>query len=220
MIGFLKGTVTPKDWMFVGVILGLTALLCAVFYFLVYQPELQRLDQTRKELADAQTELANRKQLAANIDALRADTAQIRELVSDFEERLPSEREIATLLTQFEDIAEDVGGLDVQMRAQIARPEGAKLTIPYRIVVRGSFHDIAEFINRLERFKRYLKVSELQVGPEKDGVSEAEFTLSTYTASSCATSRAFAEASSTDSPPIRLTSSKTPQTTRPTNAPK
>ncbi|HQK75497.1 MAG TPA: type 4a pilus biogenesis protein PilO, partial [Candidatus Hydrogenedentes bacterium] len=67
------------------------------------------------------------------------------------------------------------------MRAQIARPEGAKLTIPYRIVVRGSFHDIAEFINRLERFKRYLKVSELQVGPEKDGVSEAEFTLSTYT---------------------------------------
>ena len=181
MIGFLKGTVTPKDWMFVGVILGLTALLCAVFYFLVYQPELQRLDQTRKELADAQTELANRKQLAANIDALRADTAQIRELVSDFEERLPSEREIATLLTQFEDIAEDVGGLDVQMRAQIARPEGAKLTIPYRIVVRGSFHDIAEFIKRLERFKRYLKVSELQVGPEKDGVSEAEFTLSTYT---------------------------------------
>ena len=181
MIGFLKGTVTPKDWMFVGVILGLTALLCAVFYFLVYQPELQRLDQTRKELADAQTELANRKQLAANIDALRADTAQIRELVSNFEERLPSEREIATLLTQFEDIAGDVGGLDVQMRAQIARPEGAKLTIPYRIVVRGSFHDIAEFINRLERFKRYLKVSELQVGPEKDGVSEAEFTLSTYT---------------------------------------
>lgn len=181
MIGFLKGTVTPKDWMFVGVILGLTALLCAVFYFLVYQPELQRLDQTRKELADAQTELANRKQLAANIDALRADTAQIRELVSDFEERLPSEREIATLLTQFEDIAGDVGGLDVQMRAQIARPEGAKLTIPYRIVVRGSFHDIAEFINRLERFKRYLKVSELQVGPEKEGVSEAQFTLSTYT---------------------------------------
>ena len=181
MIGFLKGTVTPKDWMFVGVILGLPALLCAVFYFLVYQPELQRLDQTRKELADAQTELANRKQLAANIDALRADTAQIRELVSDFEERLPSEREIATLLTQFEDIAGDVGGLDVQMRAQTARPEGAKLTIPYRIVVRGSFHDIAEFINRLERFKRYLKVSELQVGPEKDGVSEAEFTLSTYT---------------------------------------
>ena len=181
MIGFLKGTVTPKDWMFVGVILGLTALLCAVFYFLVYQPELQRLDQTRKELADAQTELANRKQLAANIDALRADTAQIRELVSDFEERLPSEREIATLLTQFEDIAGDVGGLDVQMRAQIARPEGAKLTIPYRIVVRGSFHDIAEFINRLERFKRYLKVSELQDGPEKEWASEAEFTLSTYT---------------------------------------
>ena len=181
MIGFLKGTVTPKDWMFVGAVLGLTVLLCAAFYFLVYQPELKRHEDTVNELADAQAELANRKELAANIDALRADTAVIRELVSDFEERLPSEREIATLLTQFEDIAGDVGGLDVQMRAQMARREGAKLTIPYRIIVRGSFHDIAEFINRLEGFKRYLKVSELQVGPEKEGVSEAQFTLSTYT---------------------------------------
>ncbi|HQE83329.1 MAG TPA: type 4a pilus biogenesis protein PilO [Candidatus Hydrogenedentes bacterium] len=181
MIDFLKGTVTPKDWAFVGVVLGLTFMLCAVFYLFLYQPELQRLDTTRNELANAQEELRKAQQLAADIGKLREKTAEIRELVSDFEERLPSEREIATLLTQFEDIADDVGGLDVEMRAQTPRPEGAKLTIPYRIAVHGSFHDIAEFINRLERFKRYLKISDLQIGKQEDGVSEAEFTLSTYT---------------------------------------
>lgn len=181
MIDFLKGTVTAKDWMFVGVVLGVTILLCAVFYFLVYQPELNRLAETRKALAEEREKLQTAQQLAANIDRLREETAKITELVSDFEERLPSQREIATLLTQFEDIAGDVGGLDVEMRAQTPRREGAKLTIPYRIVVRGSFHDIAEFINRLERFKRYLKVSDLEIGRQKEGISEAQFTLSTYT---------------------------------------
>ncbi|MEA3364989.1 MAG: type 4a pilus biogenesis protein PilO, partial [Candidatus Hydrogenedentes bacterium] len=136
MIDFLKGTVTPKDWMFVGVVLGLTVLLGAAFYFLLYQPELERLDKTTKELAQARQELQKAQRLAANIDNLRKETARIMELVSDFEERLPSQREIATLLTQFEDIAADVGGLDVEMRAQTPRLEGAKLAIPYRIVVR------------------------------------------------------------------------------------
>ncbi|MFO7976041.1 MAG: type 4a pilus biogenesis protein PilO [Candidatus Hydrogenedentota bacterium] len=181
MIDFLKGTVTPKDWMFVGVVLGLTLILGAVFYFLIYQPELGRLDKTAKELKQARQELQTAQQLAANIDELREETAKITEVVSEFEERLPSQREIATLLTQFEDIAGDVGGLDVQMRAQAPHREGTKLTVPYRIVVRGSFHNIAEFINRLERFKRYLKVSDLEIGRQEEGVSEAEFTLSTYT---------------------------------------
>jgi type IV pilus assembly protein PilO len=181
MIDFLKGTVTPKDWMFVGVVLGITLVLGAVFYFFLYQPEQEHLGQIINERENTRQELEKARQLAANIDTLREQTDAIKRLVSEFEERLPSQREIATLLTQFEDIAGDVGGLDVEMRAQEPRSEGAKLTIPYRIVVRGGFHDIAEFINRLERFKRYLKVSDLEIGREEGGVSEAEFTLSTYT---------------------------------------
>ncbi len=181
MIDMLKGTVTSKDWMFVGVVLGLTLVVCAVFFFFVYQPELERLDTTKSQLNQARQERSRAQELAANIHTLRAETAQITKLVTEFEERLPSEREIAILLTQFEDIAGDVGGLDLEMRPQTPRTEGTKLTIPYRIVVRGNYHRIAEFVNRLERFRRYLKVSDLRIERQRDGVTEAEFTLSTYT---------------------------------------
>lgn len=181
MINFLKGTVTPKDWMFVGVVLGLTLLLCAVFYFLVYQPELKRLGDTKREIDKTREDLKKAQQLAKDIDELRAKTSETERLVQEFSDQLPSEREIATLVTQFEDIAQEVGGVDVEMRAQTAVQEGPKLTIPYRIVVHGDFHDIADFINRLERYKRYLKVSDLDIDRQEEGVSKAEFTLSTYT---------------------------------------
>jgi Tfp pilus assembly protein PilO len=167
--------------MAVGVILAVTLMLCAVFYFFVFQPQQEKVGQLRDDLAAAEQELATRQQLARDIDKLREETERITKLVNEFEERLPSRREIATLLTQFEDIAGEVGGLDVEMRAQAPRREGMKQTIPYRIVARGSFPKIVEFINRLERFKRYLKVSDLEIGRQENGVSEAEFTLSTYT---------------------------------------
>ena len=134
----------------------------------------KRHNKTREDLKKAQ-------QLAKDIDELRAKTSETERLVQEFSDQLPSEREIATLVTQFEDIAQEVGGVDVEMRAQTAVQEGPKLTIPYRIVVHGNFHDIADFINRLERFKRYLKVSDLDIDRQEEGVSKAEFTLSTYT---------------------------------------
>jgi Tfp pilus assembly protein PilO len=55
-----------------------------------------------------------------------------------------------------------------------------KETIPYSVTARGNFHQIIQFINRLERFQRYLKVSDLNIGKEDEGVAQASFTLSTY----------------------------------------
>ena len=70
--------------------------------------------------------------------------------------------------------------IDVELSPLARSQDERKETIPYSIVAHGSYHQIASFINRLERFKRYLKVSDLNVGPAKDGVITAKFTLNTY----------------------------------------
>jgi Tfp pilus assembly protein PilO len=44
----------------------------------------------------------------------------------------------------------------------------------------GDFHQIVGFINRIERYERYLKISDLIINEQKQGVSEAQFKLSTY----------------------------------------
>jgi Tfp pilus assembly protein PilO len=103
----------------------------------------------------------------------------MQELVTQFQERLPESREIPTLLKQFEGFAGEIG-LRVELSQMQRVTDARKETIPYSVVARGDFSQIVRFINRLERFQRYLKVSDLNIGKEEAGVAEATFTLSTY----------------------------------------
>lgn len=176
---FLRGTVTPKDWAAVGGILGVTAVACVVFYFLVYGPQQTTIVEIDAKDKQVMADLKVARDTEKNIEQLRADAAKMQELVKRFEERLPETREIPTLLRQFESFAGEVG-LRVEL-AQLPRvTDEKKETIPYSVKAYGSFHQIVSFINRLERFQRYLKVSDLKIGEEKEGVAESSFTLSTY----------------------------------------
>lgn len=175
----LKGTVTPKDWATTGGIAAFTVVLCLAFYFLIHGPQLDDLAKAEADNTAALSQLAEAKRIQEKIGDLRADAAKMNELVTRFEKRLPESKEIPTLLKQFEGFAGEIG-LRVQLSQQTPLTEGKKQTIPYKVVANGNFHQIVSFINRLERFERYLKVSDLSIGKEEDGVAEASFTLSTF----------------------------------------
>ena len=179
MTDFFKGTVTPRDWATVGGIVGGTALLCVAFVFLILNPQRQRLADLIKKDEQVQADLKLARETQKNIDGLRAEAAKMQELVTQFEQRLPESREIPTLLKQFEGFAGEIG-LRVELSQLPPITDTRKQTIPYSVVARGNFHQIVSFVNRLERFQRYLKISDLNIGKEEEGVAQASFTLSTY----------------------------------------
>lgn len=179
MFDFFKGKITPQDWAINGGILAVAAALCAAFYFFVFTPQLETIAQQETELAEVRTELRKVKELAANIDALREEAQKWQELVELFEERLPDEREIPSLLQSFERLGDEIG-LQLELSQLPTIKDSSKETIPYKVICRGNFHEIVSFINVLERQQRYLSVSELEIMEEQAGVSEATFTLSTF----------------------------------------
>ena len=179
MLDFFKGTVTAKDWAFVGVVLGLTGLLCAGFYFGVYKGKQEKLAQVGKELVETTAELNAARETKAKFAEFKLEADKAEKLVLLFEERLPEKREIPRLLEQFEKKAKDLG-LSVELTQLPTKTDTNKETIPYEIIARGDFHEIVQFINLLERDKRYLKVSNLDIGEEVAGISEASFHLSTF----------------------------------------
>ncbi len=179
MIDSLRGKITTKDWTAVGLILAVAVMAGAVFYFFVYGAQQKRLEAAEQSLEVVKADLANAKEIERNIAALEEETQKTQLLFDEFERRLPSEREIPTLLQEFESLADEVG-LQVNLEPDRPVQEGQKEIIPYKITAFGTFHQVASFVNRLERFRRYLKISDLHIGPQKDGVSEARFTLSTF----------------------------------------
>lgn len=178
MTDFLSGTATSKDWAAVAGIIGAALLVAAGFYFFIHKAQIVERDQILANDAQVFEDLSKAKERNAQIDALRRETESIKRLVSEFEERLPSRREIPTLLKEFEAMAAEED-IDVELSPMPRDQDERKETIPYRIVAHGNFHQVSSFINRLERFKRYLKISNLDV-EAKEGVTSASFTLNTY----------------------------------------
>lgn len=181
MKDFLTGTVTPRDWFFTVGILGTAAVVFALFYVLVHQPQMVRLTEIQEKDEILVKDLQEARKIAQSIDDLRNRMEKIEQLVTVFEERLPSQHELASLLVEFENMASDQG-LDVELNSLTPSRDGRKETIPYRIIARGPFHQIMTFINQLERYRRYLKITDLQIAPVKGNYlnSQAEFTLNTY----------------------------------------
>lgn len=179
MNDLLKGNITPKDWMAVAAVLGITALLVVGFYLGVHQGQRNELAKVKASNAQVVQDLRKAQSINASIAALREETEKIEMLVSEFEERLPSRREIPTFLSQFEAMAADENIL-LEVNPQARDLDERKETIPYNITARGDFHEVCSFINRLERFKRYLKITNIHIEPTENGISTANFTLSTY----------------------------------------
>lgn len=179
MMDFWKGTVTPRDWAAVGIILGVAVVVAAAFYFLLYAAQNEKYTQLVVENRQVAAKLDMALETQKNIGALRADAAQMQKLVKQFEARLPNTEEIQTLLRQFESLAGEIGLL-VELSKESTIVDANKEVIPYSVKARGTFHQIATFINRLERYQRYLKISELDIGKAENGIATAAFRLSTF----------------------------------------
>ena len=176
---FLKGSVTPKDWLAVAGILGLTFAVAVAFFFFVQQKQMLKLADTMAVNATVKMDLARANDINDGIQTLRDETKNIEILVSEFEQRLPSRREISNLLSEFESMEAEYD-IQVEFSPLDRILDNHKETIPYRVVARGSFHNVSSFINQLERFKRFLKISDLYIISIKDAKIEAQFTLNTY----------------------------------------
>lgn len=178
MMELLKGAITPRDYAISGGIAAAAVVVALAFYFFIYSAQVADMNKVNAQLREVQANLNLANQTKDNIAQLRADKSKMEELVAQFEHRLPESREIPTLLKQFEGFAGEIG-LNVQLSQLPRITDTNKETSPYSVKAWGSFHQIVSFINRLERFQRYLKVSDLKIVENEKG-AEASFTLSTF----------------------------------------
>ena len=176
---FISGTPTREDWIAFGIVLGLGVLALAGFIFGFQPRQARSVEAFIAEDTAVQMVLEEAIRKKDRFTEFEAETSEVKGLVSEFEERLPSRSEIGSLMQEFEQMAA-MESVKIEMSSLTRIPDQYKETIPYSIVARGNFHQIVAFINRLELFKRFLKISELVIEPQVEGVAVARFTLNTY----------------------------------------
>lgn len=179
MIDLFKGKITYKDWAFLGGTCLCVVGLLIVSYLIIFMPQQKKISQLQNDIIELQKKIRDAKRTEENYDKLHSQARRMDNLVKQFNERLPEQREVPKLMKQFESMGDSLG-LKTQLTPLPTTIDASKEVIPYQVVARGTFHQIVSFINLLERDKRYLKISDLDIGPEKGGICEAKFILSTF----------------------------------------
>ena len=132
-------------------------------YFLVWnakKPELERAEAEQQQLLATLEQKAKK---AANLDAYKAQLAEMEQSFGAMLRKLPNKTEVPNLLT---DISQQgtAAGLDqklFQPNAQVIRDFYAEL--PIRMRLTGSFHSIGSFVSGIAALPRIVTLHDVEI---------------------------------------------------------
>jgi type IV pilus assembly protein PilO len=157
---------TVRDWPIkqkVAALAGLILLIFVLDYLYILSPRSEALVQMKDDLAKDQAMLEEKR---LKVNAKADEEKRIRDLQADVkraEARLPEGREIADLLSNIAASARAVG-LDLTLFRQ--KPENYSefyADVPVQMEMRGTYHELAAFMDRVKRLDRIVNVSDIQL---------------------------------------------------------
>jgi len=164
------------------VTLGVALAMVAVFLAAVYVPDTRRLRETREELQTAKTQLADAlslarelPQVAARVDAMKADYEHCML-------RVPTQPMVPQFLETVADLLQAEGLVQRELVPQQPRSKGAYSELPIAIAYEGPFASVYRVMARLERLDRTNHVENIKfsVAPGQEGVVRVEMGVVIY----------------------------------------
>jgi type IV pilus assembly protein PilO len=142
----------------IGLIFIVAVVLLA--YFLAWKPKKPQLDAARGEEQQLLVKLEQKAKKAANLDAYKAQLAEMEQSFGAILRKLPNKTEVPNLLT---DISQQgtAAGLDqklFQPNAQVTKDFYAELPIKMRLT--GTFHSIGAFVSGIAALPRIVTLHE------------------------------------------------------------
>lgn len=162
-------------------ILILCALVGVAWYYLDIEEQYTDLARVKQTEQDLRQDFEIKQAKAANLDAYRAQLAEMEESFGAMLRQLPNRTEVADLLV---DVSQT--GLAAGLEFELFQPQGevpkdfyAELPIKIRVV--GDYHEFGEFVSGLASLPRIVTIHDVQIKPRptgKDLIMEA--TARTY----------------------------------------
>lgn len=161
-------------------------LICIVvwgagYYFIIKdkQAELKGIEQKEVELRAA---FESKQAKAVNLDAYKAQLAEMEVMFSSMLEQLPRKSEVPDLLV---DISRT--GLINGLEFELFKPEGERpvdfyAELPVTMKVTGSYHQFGEFISGVAALPRIVTLHDVKMGPlnQNTGKMTMDITAKTY----------------------------------------
>lgn len=147
-------------------------LPAAIFYFFFLSPNLESISRLENQKNQLSLQLNRVKKQAADLPRLEKELAQVQ---AEFDEKsalLPKEREIPQLLRDISSLGRHAGLDFITFKPNASVPKEFYAEIPVTINVRGPYHNVGFFFDKVSKLERIVSVSNVKMGGPKEDAGE------------------------------------------------
>jgi type IV pilus assembly protein PilO len=144
--------------------------IIAIFVFLLYKPKLAKISTLNNQLKTLEQKLVVAKKNAANLKKFQKKMQEAEVQFKTAMRALPEKEEIPSLLTSISRSGQDVGleFLLFEPKSEVRKEFYAE--IPVAMQVKGGYHDLAIFFDKVARLSRIVNIKNIQMGRAKDSM--------------------------------------------------
>jgi type IV pilus assembly protein PilO len=156
-------------WQRVAILAGLIVLMVGAAVWFLYLPQYEEISQLDEKLQELEKKLATAKVNAAELGKFQAKMQEAEAQFKIAMRALPENQEIPSLLTSISKSGQEVG---LEFLLFEPKPETRRefyAEIPVAMSLRGDYHNLAVFFDKVARLSRIVNINNIIVTPGKDG---------------------------------------------------
>ena len=145
-------------------------LIFILYFFLLLKPSLGKLNGLMPRVRAVKTRIKTTKEELRHEGELKAERQRLVESLAGYEKRLSREKEVPMLLENMSRMAKEsrvkiLGITPIDKRAKQNVKEGEEVynEVPIAIRAQGGYHELGNFINKLEKGRRYIQISDIKI---------------------------------------------------------
>jgi type IV pilus assembly protein PilO len=151
----------------IGIFVGTIVLLAAAFVYFVYMDKQEKIAQTQASIQELDTKLNRAKNQRKKLPKVRAEKKQVDDQFDAALKLLPNEKEIPDLVTKITALGADAG-LDLRVfTPKSDRKKEFYKEIPISLRLKGTYHNVAIFFEKVGRMERIMNIQNVNMKPER-----------------------------------------------------
>ena len=160
---------------------GSFVLLIAPIIYFSYLPKFQKIESLTKNFDSLKTQLLSAKRQAAQLGSWRKKHKQAQASFYHAKKALPQKKEIPTLLASISEVGQESGLDFFQFKPTKERKKKFYAEIPVSINVKGRYHDVASFFDKVSRLPRLVNIDNIKLSKfDKQNKLSTSCTAVTY----------------------------------------
>ncbi|MEK6725294.1 MAG: type 4a pilus biogenesis protein PilO [Deltaproteobacteria bacterium] len=156
----------PKQKVYI--LVGVLALIAGLYWYLIYKPKSAELVEINVRQEKLQAELNESLAIAADLPRFKAEVARLNDELTKALLELPDKKEIPSLLTNISKLGIESGLEFIRFKPMNEVPSGFYAKVPVEISLRGSYHEVATFFDKVSKLSRIVNITDINVSGAKE----------------------------------------------------